>query len=100
MRISSITVELLCIGSGARSRVYGSPDPLTSDDPGDRAVGVEAEEDHRKPGVPGPADRGGVGHPEVPGQVLAVAEAVELLGAGAAPRAGVVDAVGGLRTRH
>src|SRR4051794_12952912 len=62
------------------SCVDGRTDLLTRDHIDDAAVVVEAEEDHRQPVVPGHADGGRVGHLQVAGQILVVAQLVELLG--------------------
>ena len=76
-----------------RSGVDGRPDLLTRDNGDDGAWGVQAEEDHRQRIVARHADRGGVGDLEVPGQILVVAEMVELDRLGMGLRIGVVDAV-------
>ncbi|MPM16582.1 hypothetical protein SDC9_62963 [bioreactor metagenome] len=81
------------MGRRGVSLVDNSTDRFAVDDPHDVALGVEVEEDHRQVVVPGEADRGGVGHLQVAGEVLVVRQGVEPLGARIRLRVAVVHPV-------
>ena len=68
-------------------------DLLTTDGPGDVSTGVEVEEDHGQVVVTSQADGRRVGNLEVPGQVVVVAELVELDGSRVNGGVRVVDTV-------
>src|SRR5687768_14035900 len=81
------------VRAGSAVAAHQRANLLTLHGPGDRAGGGQVEEHHRHVVVARQADGGGVGDLEVAGEVLVVAEVVELDGVGVVLGVGVVDPV-------